>query len=120
MHRSALAVFLVVVVVGMCACVHAQNDQPEWNWESVILSRNGPSTTTTPRPTRWTTTTLRSFGIAPLVGRGESSVEEAQISHTGKEKGAYFETAASSSSPPTQWRGLGLAVAAAACVMFFT
>ena len=32
---------------------------PAQNWEAVILSRNGPSTTTTPRPKSWTTTTLR-------------------------------------------------------------
>ena len=32
---------------------------PAQNWEAVILSRNGPSTTTTPRPRTWTTTTLR-------------------------------------------------------------
>ena len=28
-------------------------NQPKWNWEEVILSRNGPSTTTTPRPKFW-------------------------------------------------------------------
>jgi len=29
------------------------DNQPKWNWEEVILSRNGPSTTTTPRPKFW-------------------------------------------------------------------
>jgi len=51
--------------------------QPEWNWQEVILSRNGPSTTTTPRPsTTWFTTTLRSFDtVEKIVGQGRGSVE---------------------------------------------
>jgi len=54
--------------------------QLKWNWEEVILSRNGPSTTTTPRPTRWTTTTLRQIEIAPVVQSGSvGSVENAYL-----------------------------------------
>ena len=51
--------------------------QPQWNWESVILSRNGPSSTTTERPsTTWYTTTLRSFDGEPaIVGQGTGTVE---------------------------------------------
>ena len=54
--------------------------QPKWNWEAVILSRNGPSTSTTPRPsTTWSTTTLRSFDVDPIVGRGQGIVEDARL-----------------------------------------
>ena len=49
-------------------------------WEEVILSRNGPSTTTSPRPKTWTTTTLRSFGVAPVRVEGSvGTVEDASI-----------------------------------------
>merc|ERR1712223_1049650 len=51
--------------------------QLKWNWEEVILSRNGPSTTSTPRPTRWTTTTLRFIEEAPpLIGAGSVGTAE--------------------------------------------
>merc|ERR1711962_616945 len=52
--------------------------QPQWNWEEVILSRNGPSTTTTPRPsTTWYSTTLRSFEPDKISGHGLGTIEEA-------------------------------------------
>jgi hypothetical protein len=44
-------VFALVIVVAADASFRAQ--QPKWNWEEVILSRNGPSTTTTARPKFW-------------------------------------------------------------------
>ena len=50
----------------------------KWNFESVILSRNGPSTTTTPRPTRWSTTTLRFIEEASIKSVGSvGTVEDA-------------------------------------------
>jgi hypothetical protein len=55
--------------------------KPEENWRSVILSRNGPSTTTTPRPKSWTTTTLRNFGIEPITGTGKGSVEQTKVAN---------------------------------------
>jgi hypothetical protein len=54
--------------------------QLKWNWEEVILSRTGPRTTPTPRPTRWTTTTLRFLDVAPVVQSGSvGSVEDAYL-----------------------------------------
>ena len=49
----AAACVLLLVTVAMANPPLAQyGDQvdPAQNWEAVILSRNGPSTTTTPRP----------------------------------------------------------------------
>ena len=71
----------LVATVAMAAPQSSSNGgqlvQPQWNWESVILSRNGPSSTTTPRPsTTWYTTTLRSFDtVEKIVGQGRGSVE---------------------------------------------
>ena len=71
----------LVATVAMAAPQSSSNGgqlvQPQWNWESVILSRNGPSSTTTPRPsTTWYTTTLRSFDGEPaIVGQGTGTVE---------------------------------------------
>ena len=43
--------FLCVATVAFLASFGASRPQTQlkWNWEEVILSRNGPSTTTTPR-----------------------------------------------------------------------
>ena len=60
--RSFILLLLLAVAAAMANPPLAQyGDQvdPAQNWEAVILSRNGPSTTTTPRPRVWTTTTLR-------------------------------------------------------------
>ena len=80
-------VALSVALLATLALFPAQSLQlprPQWNpaqnWEALIISRNGPLTTTTPRPsTTWTTTTLRSFGIAPLTGTGKVTIEEASL-----------------------------------------
>ena len=60
----------------------AQLIEPKWNWEEVILSRNGPSTTTQ-KPTTTKYTTLRSVigdNIKPVRARGSSgSVEAAPL-----------------------------------------
>ena len=47
--------FLVLFVSSIVLIVNSAylDNQPKWNWEEVILSRNGPSTTTTPRPKFW-------------------------------------------------------------------
>lgn len=74
---KVLSIF-VIFVAFFVAAAHPQ--QPRWNWEEVILSRNGPSTTTSPRPKTWTTTTLRSFGVAPVRVEGSvGTVEDASI-----------------------------------------
>jgi hypothetical protein len=68
---------LVVVFLASMAFARPQT-QLKWNWEEVILSRNGPSTSTTPRPRSWATTTLRFLDVAPVVGAGSvGSVEDA-------------------------------------------
>jgi hypothetical protein len=80
-------VSLLVLMVISSASAHPQyGDQqdPAQNWEAVILSRNGPSTTTTPRPKVWTTTTLRSFGIAPLQGTGTVVIEQTNLAPARK------------------------------------
>lgn len=80
MHRSSLIFTLVLVSTAFAAFAKAYpQTQLKWNWEEVILSRNGPSTTTTPRPTRWSTTTLRFLEGEPIVGSGSGSVEDAYI-----------------------------------------
>lgn len=81
---------LSVLLFGAVSCFPPQFHQnPAQNWESVILSRNGPSTSTTPRPTRWTTTTLRSFGIAPLTGTGKATFQETKIATRRNNKKPY-------------------------------
>jgi len=76
--KNILLLFCASVVV-LVASARPQT-QLKWNWEEVILSRNGPSTTTTPRPTRWTTTTLRFLDIAPVVKAGSvGTVEDAYL-----------------------------------------
>ena len=94
--------FLVVLACSLLVKAHPFPPQfhqnPAQNWESVILSRNGPSTTTTPRPTRWTTTTLRSFGIAPLTGTGKATFQEAKIATSRSKKPYRLVTADSSSN----------------------
>ena len=64
---------------GLLGILARPQTQLKWNWEEVILSRNGPSTTTTPRPTWWSTTTLRFLEIAPVSGAGSGSVEDAYL-----------------------------------------
>ena len=70
--------FLVVIFLCFEAVARPQTEL-KWNWEEVILSRNGPSTTTTPRPTSWSTTTLRFLDIAQVSGAGSGSVEDAYL-----------------------------------------
>lgn len=77
--RTPGLVFLALVLLASVAFSRPQYPQPDWNWEAVILSRNGPSTTTTPRPTRWTTTTLRSFEGPAIIGIGRASVERENL-----------------------------------------
>merc|ERR1712018_896897 len=80
MNNNILLLFCASVFVlgGHLASTRPQT-QLKWNWEEVILSRNGPSTTTTPRPTRWTTT-LRFLDIAPVVKAGSvGTVEDAYL-----------------------------------------
>ena len=71
--KSISLLLLMAVAAAMANPPLAQyGDQvdPAQNWEAVILSRNGPSTTTTPRPKSWTTTTLRYVLIAGTVHNG--------------------------------------------------
>ena len=71
-----VALALLAAAAVTAAPQGGQLVQPEWNWESVILSRNGPSTTTMPRPsTTWYSTTLRSFDGEAIVGQGTGTVE---------------------------------------------
>jgi len=74
-------IFFVVSLCVLAFLAHFVASRPQtqlkWNWEEVILSRNGPSTTTTPRPTWWSTTTLRFLDVAPVAKTGSGSVEDA-------------------------------------------
>ena len=86
---NSLACILIAVVAVFVSTVNcrtwpyasAQLIEPKWNWEEVILSRNGPSTTA--RPTTTTSyTTLRSVvgeNIQPIRGVGTASVEDAAL-----------------------------------------
>merc|ERR1712083_197326 len=77
--KKNILLLLCASVLVLVASARPQT-QLKWNWEEVILSRNGPSTTTTPRPTRWTTTTLRFLDIAPVVKAGSvGTVEDAYL-----------------------------------------
>ena len=78
-----LSLLLLLCMCQLTASFPQYPLSPTLNWEQVILSRNGPSTSTTPRPTRWTTTTLRSFGGDRLTGTGKASYEEAVIARDG-------------------------------------
>ena len=78
---------LVMVFISTAECrtwpyASAQLIEPKWNWEEVILSRNGPSTTT-PKPTTTRYTTLRNVigeNIKPVRALGSSgSVESAPL-----------------------------------------
>ena len=73
---SQIILVSVVALIGLSSS-HPQYypTQPEFNWRDVILSRNGPSTSTTPRPTRWTTTTLRNFAPDTISGTGKGVIE---------------------------------------------
>lgn len=89
MRRTKLACFIITMVVMFISAVDcriwayasAQLIEPKWNWEEVILSRNGPSTTA--RPTTTTSyTTLRSVvgeNVQPIIGVGTASVEDAYL-----------------------------------------
>ena len=69
--------FILVCVAFLVSMARPQTSL-KWNFESVILSRNGPSTTTTPRPTRWSTTTLRQIEEASIKSVGSvGTVEDA-------------------------------------------
>merc|ERR1719510_120833 len=73
--KNILLLFCASVVVLVASA--RPLTQLKWNWEEVLLSRNGPSTTSTPRPTRWTTTTLRFIEEAPpLIGAGSVGTAE--------------------------------------------
>ena len=71
---------VLAIGVAILASVILTSARPQtqlkWNWEEVILSRNGPSTTTTPRPTSWSTTTLRFLDIAPVKSAGSVGIVE--------------------------------------------
>lgn len=84
------SIVLITLLIGFIRKSHcrtwpyasAQLIEPKWNWEEVILSRNGPSTTT-PKPTTTEYTTLRNVvgdNIKPVRARGSSgSVEAAPL-----------------------------------------
>lgn len=86
---NSFACILIAVVTAFVTTVDcrtwpyasAQLIEPKWNWEEVILSRNGPSTT--PGPTTTTSyTTLRSVvgdNIQHIFGVGTASVEDAHL-----------------------------------------
>ena len=78
---AIVATFISIVDCRIYAYASAQLIEPKWNWEEVILSRNGPSTTA--RPTTTTSyTTLRSVvgeNIQPIRGVGTASVEDAAL-----------------------------------------
>jgi len=87
MLRTVLVAFLCAALQLHCEARPQELLQPKWNWEAVILSRNGPSTSTTPRPsTTWSTTTLRSFDVDPIVGRGQGIVEDARLVPRGRQQ----------------------------------
>merc|ERR1712083_118232 len=52
--KKNILLLLCASVLVLVASARPQT-QLKWNWEEVILSRNGPSTTTTPR---WDTTSF--------------------------------------------------------------
>merc|ERR1719384_2231419 len=84
------SIVLITLLIGLIRKSHcrtwpyasAQLIEPKWNWEEVILSRNGPSTTTQ-KPTTTRYTTLRSVigdNIKPVRAVGSSgSVESAPL-----------------------------------------
>jgi hypothetical protein len=85
--KTALVITLMVGFVNQSygrtwPYASAQLIEPKWNWEEVILSRNGPSTTT-PKPTTTQYTTLRNVigkNIKPVRAFGSSgSVEAAPL-----------------------------------------
>ena len=87
-----------------------------WNWEEVILSRNGPSTTTSPRPKTWTTTTLRNFDVAPVRGEGSvGTVEDANI--VPRRKAPSDDSSTSSSAHPAVVASLSVPVMIAALLL---
>merc|ERR1712154_101766 len=81
MCLEALCSVILCLLVLACrpgAAMPQELVQPQWNWEEVILSRNGPSTSTTPRPsTTWYSTTLRNFEPEKISGYGLGTIEEA-------------------------------------------
>ena len=89
--------FILVFVAFMASMALSRpQTQLKWNWEEVILSRNGPSTTTTPRPTRWSTTTLRFLDIEPVKSVGSvGSVEDAYLVPRGQPRGQPLASAGS-------------------------
>jgi len=85
--KIVLAIFVLLGLAGVSygrtwPYASAQLIEPKWNWEEVILSRNGPSTTTQ-KPTTTRYTTLRSVigdNIKPVRAVGSSgSVEAAPL-----------------------------------------
>ena len=83
-------VVAILILMGLAAVIHSVNSspiisaqliQPKWNWEEVILSRNGPSTTQAPTTTTQYTT-LRSVvgeNVKPVKGVGTASIENAHL-----------------------------------------
>merc|ERR1719195_1079948 len=85
--KIVLAIFVLLGLAGVSygrtwPYASAQLIEPKWNWEEVILSRNGPSTTTQ-KPTTTKYTTLRSVigdNVKPVRAVGSSgSVEAAPL-----------------------------------------
>ena len=85
--KSLFLITLLIGFINKSQCrtwpyASAQLIEPKWNWEEVILSRNGPSTTTQ-KPTTTRYTTLRNVigdNVQPVRARGSSgSVEAAPL-----------------------------------------
>jgi len=84
---SVLAAALLVALAAAGPRPQYYPVEPNWDIDKIILSRNGPSKPTTQRPTAWTTTTLREFGISSLPpGRtGLSEVDELTVRNRPRE-----------------------------------
>merc|ERR1712018_719381 len=94
-ENTNMKYIFILLFFGLGALARPQT-QLKWNWEEVILSRNGPSTTTTPRPTRWSTTTLRFLDIEPVKSVGSvGSVEDAYLVPRGQPRGQPLASAGS-------------------------
>lgn len=61
-------------------------NNPEKNWRSVILSRNGPSSSTSEPSTTWPSTTLRYFVPEEITGPGHGSVEETRVANRPQDR----------------------------------
>lgn len=95
---AACAFLLAVAMANPPLAQYGDQVDPAQNWEAVILSRNGPSTTTTPRPRTKAPQELRSFGIAPLHGHGTGSIEKAKLAPSRQKQKYTVDTPASGAS----------------------